>query len=425
VIVAGDLFVEAQIMQNDDEDFDGGACSMDDIFDMMRQARERQSQEIAWATSEDRSTHVCMGSSCPFAESNSDGDIVCRISGAVLSRCIVDNPFDRMTAHNCDDDGVSYRRKGDKSIHRRIDNAAASRAAHRCAETLKDEVGEASSERSLLWGSSTIAAAAVVPNSVQKPNSSKYAKMTPIRKCRQQLPRKITLAQVMHQQAIEVIESLTSNMRRKQTLKSICVPATSASSIRPCQDCSETDVFLATATKYVRRCRLDGRPIRLNEIHNIELNVKLAMQLHAKQSNAHKSAVEKTKNYIRLRDLAAQLSVTLWVCLIHNSNSKTRRKPGDGFRPFAAGVFFSFRRGFTLKDGTVLIPKCDALAQALPIVRSEHTDRKSHANHLSAHRGVRTLHRCICNMSDGEAQTVFGPAIKAAKSMRSTSAASI
>lgn len=168
---------------------------------------------------------------------------------------------------------------------------------------------------------------------------------------------------------------------------------------------------------YIRRCQIGGTVPSINEIHNIELNNRKDRLANRTKDVAHRKAVHGSQDYIRVRELAATLAVTLWCGALRTPHMRRTRRTVDNFRPYAAGVFFSMRRGLLLHDGTILIPRCAQLADALPDIRVAPRGTAAHATHISAHKGVSTLQRCLKSITPGELRHMFIDAISTSKTI--------
>ena len=78
------------------------------------------------------------------------------------------------------------------------------------------------------------------------------------------------------------------------------------------------------------------------------------------------------------------------------------RKGNDSFRPFAAGVIYSLKRGVYLENGTCVVPELETLAAHLPALRSSYSTAQAKQLQSSSHRGICTLHRSMTSMSNME-----------------------
>ncbi len=100
-----------------------------------------------------------------------------------------------------------------------------------------------------------------------------------------------------------------------------------------------------------------------------------------------------------VRSLIAQLIVTLWHAACLTPHMCDNRKGNDSFRPFAAGVLYSLKRGVYLEDGTCVVPELDSLAVHLPALRSTHSTPAAKQLQSSSHRGICSLHRSIASIA--------------------------
>lgn len=86
---------------------------------------------------------------------------------------------------------------------------------------------------------------------------------------------------------------------------------------------------------------------------------------------------------------------------------KKAKRGTDAYRPFVCGVLYAFKRGLTLADGTVLVPQCAALANALPVLRGTGGNHVAKTLHSSSHRGMCTLSRCIASVPVLQQNAIF------------------
>lgn len=99
-----------------------------------------------------------------------------------------------------------------------------------------------------------------------------------------------------------------------------------------------------------------------------------------------------------VRSLIARLIVTLWHASCLTPHMCDNRRGNDSFRPFAAGVLYSLKRGVYLEDGTCVVPELDSLAVHLPALRSTHSTAAAKQLQSSSHRGICSLHRSIASI---------------------------
>ena len=77
---------------------------------------------------------------------------------------------------------------------------------------------------------------------------------------------------------------------------------------------------------------------------------------------------------------------------------RDNKRGNDSFRPFAAGILYSFKRGIYLNDGMCVVPALDALAVHLPALRSPQSTPAAKQLQSSSHRGICSFHRSISSM---------------------------
>ena len=95
--------------------------------------------------------------------------------------------------------------------------------------------------------------------------------------------------------------------------------------------------------------------------------VRQQRTLAAKMNDAAQEVAKggKTKRTIRgdrisgqQKTSIAELIVSLWRAVTYTPYMKQGKKSNDSFRPFAAGVLYTFKRGLYLEDGTVSYHNC-------------------------------------------------------------------
>ena len=125
----------------------------------------------------------------------------------------------------------------------------------------------------------------------------------------------------------------------------------------------------------------------------------------------------------KLRAEIATLSVALWKAAHATSYLRVTdgRKSTESFRPFAAGVLYSFKRGVNLPDGRPLVPVLGAIQAHLPALRSNLASAAARQLQSSSHRGVCCLQRAMGSLRTMPpeecefALTLFGAASKQAE----------
>ena len=168
--------------------------------------------------------------------------------------------------------------------------------------------------------------------------------------------------------------------------------------------------------KYVRACAEGRQQLNLNVLHNVCVyaNEFVRGQREAsrrqQQQQAQESRQEPPNRNRRgpgfsgqVRNLIANLIVSLWRATCATPHMRDNKRGNDSFRPFAAGVLYSFKRGIYLDDGTCVVPALDALAVHLPALRSPQSTHAAKQLQSSSHRGICSFHRSISSMGSMEA----------------------
>jgi hypothetical protein len=168
--------------------------------------------------------------------------------------------------------------------------------------------------------------------------------------------------------------------------------------------------------KYVKECLSVGSTPNLDEIHNICISAaKLAAdeKRRAATDGKHGPLILK----VRMRETISALVVALWSASLKTPYMQNQRRGADSFRPFCVGVCYALKRGVSLPNGTVVVPTCPNLAEALPTLRSAAPNSAAKALHASSHRGLCTLHRCVSSCSAEQASELYSAAAGIAASL--------
>ena len=176
--------------------------------------------------------------------------------------------------------------------------------------------------------------------------------------------------------------------------------------------CDEKFVFNTSVKKYVRGCLANGTAPNMDAIHNISL---IAQTVSAKAREEASESGSETVRTVKFRTACANLILTLWSCVCLSPYIVSSNKGGDAYRPFVCGCLYAFKRGVTLKDGTVLIPTCPQLAAALPVLRGTGGNAMAKTLHSSSHRGMCTLSRSIASVTEADQKRVFKASIRCAE----------
>lgn len=159
--------------------------------------------------------------------------------------------------------------------------------------------------------------------------------------------------------------------------------------------------------RYVKACVKGVQRLNLNVINDVCIHtnafVRAERQLAEAASGSNSKGKQKGACYQGpVRSLIARLIVSLWHAACLTPHMRDDRKGNDSFRPFAAGVLYSLKRGVYLEDGTCIVPELETLAAHLPALRSTQSTRQAKQLQSSSHRGICTLHRSITSIAEME-----------------------
>jgi hypothetical protein len=155
----------------------------------------------------------------------------------------------------------------------------------------------------------------------------------------------------------------------------------------------------------------------MDDIHNIALAVDGVISAE-KRKHADRSEVAFGKGVggTHFRNEAARLAVAMWSSACSTTYLSKARRGGDSFKPFCAGVFVAMKRGMSLADGTVIVPRVNGFSAMLPSPKTIASNPALKSLHASGHRGLCTLHRCIAAAgSSEESRRIFSEAIRISK----------
>ena len=389
--------------------------------------------------SDDPAVHTCVGMRCPFIEMNRDRTYVCGVTGICWSQQGINDPFTAGIISAIDDNGVRTCGVDPRSAsRRRRDPRLASEQAMIVAHDLeRSEAAEAAAELArasalvpmaggpdagaLMAPAVALALALQTPSPRSGPVALTHTpEGRPAAAPRRRRAPDIEQLAALRRDAQDTLDKLTLPKARPATSSTApAASAASAASAAPPPPVAGARAALEEALRaHVRRCQIAGRIPLLDDLHNIELNARCTVDVARRGASGRASAAQRAANHGQLRGLGATLVVALWNCVLRSPYMEHAKRASDNFRPFAAGVFFSMRRGVALADGApLLVPRCGALADALPVVRAAHRGTPTHAVHLSHHRGVRTLLKCIASVPAEQAVDFFADALRAARAL--------
>ena len=396
-------------IDDDDEFIDLGQDPNDRLLALLDQAIDYRDRDLHNQSREDDGggrDHICPGISCPFVELNGDSTFVCSVSGRCVGQQHVSSPFTAGITRGIDENGV---RTGKQPAVRRASVRShasmifASQMAMATARTMIEKNVEMQPLTSTCCDEAATLAEARHANPPKRTRLSKA-----------QGPKALTQEQI--EELIRRAEAVLDELVRPAKPDN----ASCAAKANGKQGGAEKPLLApeSALTSYVRRCRMDGVVPCYNDMHDIVLNLLHKNVVEGRRRSARTQAAERSGRFSNVSRSAAGLVVALWRCACKCPHMRNVKRASDGFRAYAAGVFFSMRRGITLRNGICLIPECSLIADALPAFRSEDRSSPTHAAHVAAHHGVSALHKCISSVAEADMRYVFADAIYAAEVLK-------
>lgn len=419
--------------------------SSEELFDIMDE-QLRPSTNLPQASdprvaSRDPNVHVCLGVRCPYAQLSREHTMVCAVTGACFGQAAYNDPLTAGIVSVLDENGVRSGGRSQPARPRRHDPAAAQRAAMAMAASLAQQERDAARLRTPALhpenvddapGDSLVAEAAAPPPhyppaDVAPKLASRAALAADPTKSLERIWT-VEALEVLRRDAEDILDKLTRHPKRSS-------PATSgenrvqksarlvgpgeAREMEVAAPLQRLDTHFPVRT-YMRRCQIIGDVASLDHLHNICLNRERELATARRRTLAQQHVAGRGERYLQLRTRAAGLVVSLWQAALRTPYMRRmhiKRAP-DAFRPFAAGIFLSMRYGVKLADGTDLVPACEAINMVLPQVRAAHRGTPTHEAHLSAHKGVSCLQKCIASVPERDARDFFAGATRAAVAVR-------
>lgn len=349
----------------------------------------------------DGDIHLC-GPGCPHAEPQKDGDLVCPFSGMVCGHATAERT-DHSTGRSTwsvDPDmqggapmGGAWRKK--------VDRVAASKQAHCLARQFDDTVMPAAKEQRVFKTPAKRGALCVD----EEPQSDALAKRARNSK------KECETSDQMHNLITEAAGIFTKLMSvRKVRSKEVAS--------KPVVDTRllKTDaLFNAALRKYLKEMIARGARPSMDDVHNISLAVENVVTEEKRKLETSTTMRSGSFTSIRFRELVSRIAVSLWLGSCKTPYMDQARRGGDSFRPFCVGVYYSFKRGLTLSDGTPLVPACTGFADSLPTQREVAANHTAKSLHASSHRGLCSIHRCIASVDIQQQREVFRPVLRLAR----------
>lgn len=362
--------------------------------------------------------HLCgAGYDCPYQIANEDRIMVCMYSGVEFGPEHTDEFFDLNggTGKKSGDPDQSCGEPIGGKWAKRPDAMAASRAAYQAADSF-DQDGAAFLETMVFKPEPIRKVAKRGALCVgEKPETSCGKRGRSSKKNTED--RRTMMALLA--EAESVLTKLV-NYDRASSFKQKTQTGNKVERKKPPPDprmCDEKFVFNSSVKKYVRCCLVNGTAPCMDAIHNLAL---MAQTVSAKAREEASKRGNDAVRTVKFRTACSNLIVTLWSAVCASPYMENAKRGTDAYRPFICGCIYAFKRGVSLADGTVIIPKCPQLAAALPVLRGTGGNAMAKTLHSSSHRGLCTLSRCIASVPVDKQKSVFANVIRCSIGFAST-----
>ena len=169
--------------------------------------------------------------------------------------------------------------------------------------------------------------------------------------------------------------------------------------------------------KYIKRCADGESELNLDVLNNVIIHANAFVREQRAAAAERLDAATRASTGKRqrtdagssgqIRNQLSQLIVSLWRASCMTKHFMTSKKGSDSFRPFAAGILYSLKRGLYLPDGTCVVPVLEELAAHLPALRSASSTPAAKQLQSSSHRGICSIQRALTSLSQmpaGEAR---------------------
>lgn len=410
-------------------------CDLDEVWKDALQCVEdaRELEELSESSEEDEpyalhkrravmvrlpcgDIHVCGGKTpCPYLEAT-EGCMVCRYTGIEFGQDEYKDEF-------FDLNGGIGKRSGDpdqccaEAAYGRFAKKPCAIAASRAAFEASKDMDES-------------AIPTYIPSDAQKRSALRPTKRgalcvgesAPLQRKRNRSSKKNvtdreTCINLSHE--AEVVLGKLINYRKATSYKR--KEGTCAKATRNCDPrmCDESFVFNASVKKYVRACITTGIAPSIDTINNLAI-MSRDMSANARRNTSSCSTGDELRT-AKFRTSFSGIVVALWSACCQTPYMQNARRGTGAYRPFVCGVIYASKRGVTLNDGSVVVPTCPQLAEALPQLRGTGGNAHAKTLHSSSHRGLCTLSRCIASVPQDKQRGVFADVIRMAKQFSSLS----
>ena len=355
--------------------------------------------------------HVCPGATCPHAVYNEEHMLVCDLSGVVIGYEMVHDYMESVSGHkpsNCPDDHAGEPVGG--KFAPKKDMYGLSQQAYLAAATLEE--GSEQSPKTL--------AAPPPVKSTQKRGALcvdelPQAQDDHARKRARANKRNVEGREGYIALVDEAAKHLTTlvNYEKKTPSKPPRAPV-----VEDVRLCDPNFLFGAAIKRYVKECLSTGASPTLDAVHNLSI---MAHDVAARETKKVEEAKARIPKLLQnsVKEACAKLVVALWFASCKTSYMDSSKRGNDSFRPFACGVFYALKRGVSLPDGRVVVPRLpESVTEALPALRSTTSNSMAKTLHSSSHRGLCTLHKCVNSVAaDSSTRFLFTEAADRAREL--------
>lgn len=161
--------------------------------------------------------------------------------------------------------------------------------------------------------------------------------------------------------------------------------------------------------RYVKRCADGESELNLEVLSNVivHANEFVRTQRAAAAARLTATAARAASRHGRttavfsgqIRNQLSQLIVSLWRASCLTKHFMCAKKGSDSFRPFAAGILYSLKRGLYLPDGTCVVPVLAELSVHLPALRSASSTPAAKQLQSSSHRGICSIQKALASIA--------------------------
>ena len=385
---------------------------IDELFALAEQAREELEAEsddsavhqeaarrASYSFDAHGDVHVCFGVMCPHVRLSSENQYTCCISGRVVG---VEHTGDadpgwtgRSTGSANPDDSAGTPVGG---WVKRRDMYAASVAAFRAAHQISDAeiapvpASAAPSAPAPKRGALCVDETPDAQAPPKKPRSSRKENWT-----REAIDK-------LAAEAVSVIDKLF-----------IANPKMPPPAPPPDPRLQNLEFVKAAAIrKYVRRCAEGESELNLDVLSNVIIHAnefvraqRAEAAARLKAAAARAAAKNGRTNAVfsgQIRNQLSHLIVSLWRASCLTKHFLSAKKGGDSFRPFAAGILYSLKRGLYLPDGTCVVPVLEELSAHLPALRSASSTPAAKQLQSSSHRGICSIQKALTSIAEMKAE---------------------